>query len=55
MKPVNISGFSKTFISSQYLLAYLELMGYQKEIILFENFVSSVEQKEKKNDDIRKI
>ena len=55
MEPVNISGFSKTFINSQYLLAYLELKGYQKEITLFENFVLSIEQKEKKNDDIRKI
>ena len=55
MKPVNISGFSQTFIKSQYLFAYLEMLGYQDKIILFENLVDSVEQKEKKNDDLRKI
>ena len=55
MMPVNITDFSKTFIKSQYLFAWLEMLGYQKEITLFENLVASVEQKEKKNDNLRKI
>lgn len=53
--PVNIIDFAKDFIKSQYVFAWLEMLGYQKELILFENFILSIEQKEKKNDSIRKI
>lgn len=55
MEPYNITEFAKDFIKSQYLFAYLSHLGYEKEITLFENLVSSVEQKEKKNDNIRKV
>ena len=55
IKPVNITDFASNFISSQYLLAWLEHLGYKDEVNLFINLVSSVEQKEKANDNIRKI
>lgn len=53
--PVNITDFSASFIKSQYLLAWLEHLGYVREITLFENLVLSVEQKERKNDNLRKV
>ena len=53
--PVNIIDVAKDFIKSQYVLAWLEIKGFQKEIVLFENLVISIEQKERKNDSIRKI
>ena len=53
--PVNIIDVAKDFIKSQYVLAWLEIKGLQKEIVLFENLVISIEQKERKNDSIRKI
>lgn len=53
--PVNIIDFAKDFIKSQYVFAWLEILGYQKEIVLFENLIVSIEQQERKNDNIRKI
>ena len=53
--PVNIIDVAKDFIKSQYVLAWLEIKGFQKEIVLFENLVISIEQKERKNDNLRKI
>lgn len=53
--PVNITDFASDFIKSQYVFAWLEYLGYKKEIVLFENLVFSVEQKERKNDNLRKI
>lgn len=53
--PVNIIDVAKDFIKNQYVLAWLEIKGFQKEIVLFENLVISIEQKERKNDSIRKI
>lgn len=55
MLPVNITDFASSFIKSQYAFAWLEVLGYQRQITLFENLVSSVEQKEKKNDNLRKV
>ncbi len=55
IEPVNITDFASDFIKSQYIFAWLEHLGFQKEIIMFENLVSSVEQKERKNDNLRKI
>ena len=54
-QPVNITDFAKSFISSQYTFAWLEELGYDRQISLFENLVYSVEQKEKQNDHLRKI
>ena len=55
MLPVNITGFGKSFIQSQYVFAWLDYLGYKKEIILFENLVDSVTKKERENDNIRKV
>ena len=55
MLPVNITDVASDFIKSQYIFAWLEHLGFQKEIVLFENLVSSVEQKERGNDNLRKV
>lgn len=53
--PVSITEFAKDFIKSQYVFAWLDYLGYKKEISLFESIVDNVEQKERKNDNLRKI
>lgn len=53
--PVSITEFAKDFIKSQYVFAWLDYLGYKKEISLFESIVNNVEQKERKNDNLRKI
>lgn len=53
--PVSITEFAKDFIKSQYVFAWLDYLGYKKEISLFESIVDKVEQKERKNDNLRKI
>lgn len=52
---VSITEFAKDFIKSQYVFAWLDYLGYKKEISLFESIVDNVEQKERKNDNLRKI
>ena len=53
--PVSITEFAKDFIKSQYVFAWLDYLGHKKEISLFESIVDNVEQKERKNDNLRKI
>ena len=53
--PVSITEFAKDFIKIQYVFAWLDYLGYKKEISLFESIVDNVEQKERKNDNLRKI
>jgi len=53
--PVSITEFAKDFIKSQYVFAWLDYLGYKKEISLFESIADNVEQKERKNDNLRKI
>lgn len=53
--PVSITEFAKDFIKSQYVFAWLDYLGYKKEISLFESIVDNVEQKERKNDNLRRI
>lgn len=55
MKPVNITDFAARYVKSQYMYAWLEILGMKEKVILFENLVSSVEQKEKENDHLRKV
>lgn len=55
IQPVYITDFASSFLKSQYVLAWLSYLGYDKEISLFENYLNVIEVKEKKNDNIRKI
>ena len=55
VNPVNISDFAIDFIKSQYTFAWLEILDYKNQIVLFENLVESVEQKERLNDNIREV
>lgn len=55
MEPTNIIDFAKSFIKSQYTFAWLETLGYTRQITLFENLVQSVELKEKLNDNIGEV
>ena len=48
LSPTMINDFAKDFEKNQYLLAWLEYKGYQKEIREFESIVSSVEEWEEK-------
>lgn len=51
----NINDFALTFISSQYLIAYLDYLGYKRELSIFEDLTSNLEEKEKYYDNSRKV
>lgn len=55
IKPVNITDFAARYIKSQYIYAWLEILDKKDKVVLFENLVSSIEQKEKENDHLRKV
>ena len=44
LSPAVISDFASDFEKTQYVFAWLEILGYEKEIIKFESVISSVEE-----------
>ena len=52
---VNIIDFASSMVKSQYIFACLEYLHYDQEISLFETMVHLIEQKEKENDNLRKV
>ena len=49
LEKTTIKEFSSEFEKSQYLMAWLELLGYDKEITKFQSIVSTLEQWEEKS------
>lgn len=48
LSPAIITGFASDFEKNQYLFAWLEILGYEKEMVKFDAIISSVEEWEEK-------
>ena len=48
LSPAIITSFASDFEKDQYLFAWLEILGYEKELIKFDAIISSVEEWEEK-------